>query len=335
MLASQSQKRTCDKMVVARSGRRNLREGRCTSSPYWTSGPGMGVTVEGMKDQSALDARNPALAQTMRELTDTEEVGRRTVLKILEVCSGCGSVSAAAAKEARDNFGVFVDVFSVDGKPSTNATRVTDTLTYDWARDEQLRRFREERAEGVRYLYYAHASPPCGPYSSMANRYMGPLSQRDLRWGDSVVQRCLDLVHFFQPDFWTIESRGPPGLDSRPFMRALEPRRSTAPVEDLLCYGPSSATDPPVADLLCYGPFSATDLLLRTLLCYGPSSTTDPPVADLLCYGPLLCYRSPAADPVLLRTSRFLLLLLRGPSNASNPVYDCSGSDLKGSVDPE
>ena len=77
------------------------------------------------------------------------------------------------------------------------------------------------------YLYYAHASPPCGPYSTMACRYRGPLSQRDLRWGDSVAQRCLELIGYFNPHFWTLESRGPPGLDTRLFMRSLEPLRRT------------------------------------------------------------------------------------------------------------
>ncbi len=100
----------------------------------------------------------------MRELAPAG-VGR-TVLRILELCAGCKSVSTAAAKEARETFGIErVEVFSLDGKPGTNCTRCVDILTYDWTRDEELRSFREEREEGVRYLYYAHASPPpCGPY---------------------------------------------------------------------------------------------------------------------------------------------------------------------------
>ena len=55
-----------------------------------------------MKEQSDLDAWRPALSQSMRELAG----GGRTVLKILELCAGCKSVSAAAAKEARETFGV-------------------------------------------------------------------------------------------------------------------------------------------------------------------------------------------------------------------------------------
>ena len=101
-----------------------------------------------MKEQSDLDAWRPALSQSMRELADAG--GSRTVLKILELCAGCKSVSTAAAKEARETFGIErVEVFSLDGKPGTNCTRCVDILTYDWTRDEELRSFREEREEGV------------------------------------------------------------------------------------------------------------------------------------------------------------------------------------------
>ena len=181
-----------------------------------------------MKTQEELDSWAPAIAHvSLRRLSDTGSA-RKSVLRVMEICSGCCSVSAAAGKEAMEHFGVDeVEVFSVDGKPSTNATRVVDILTYDWENDELLNKFRHEQEDGVRYVFYAHASPPCGPYSSMSCPTQGPLSQRDLRWGDSVVQRCLELMHWFQPDYWTVESRGPPGLDTRPFMRAMEDLRST------------------------------------------------------------------------------------------------------------
>ena len=103
------------------------------------------------------------------------------MLKILEVCSGCHSVSAAAKQEAIENFGFArVEVFSVDGKPGTGAKRVVDVLTYEWERGEELRTFAEEE-EGTTCVRYAHASPPCGPFSSMASRYLGGLERRDLR----------------------------------------------------------------------------------------------------------------------------------------------------------
>ena len=179
--------------------------------------------MEGMKRREELDSWTPALPPLR-----LPSGSGRVVLKILEICAGCGSVSTATAEAARE-LGVEVQVFSIDGKPGTHATRMVDILTYDWASDEDLLRFMlpPAESEGATCIYYAHASPPCGPYSSMAARYRGGLHTRDLLWGDSVVQRCLDLMAFFQPHYWTLESRGPPGLDSRPFMRSLEPQRST------------------------------------------------------------------------------------------------------------
>ena len=179
-----------------------------------------------MKSREELDQWRPALPREMGR--GSQRPSQRVVLKILEVCAGSMSVSIATAMEALENFEVQeVMVFSVDGKPSAHATRTVDVLTYDWENDEQLRRFRHDREEGVAYIYYAHASPPCGPYSSMACRHRGSIHQRDLRWGDSVAQRCIDLMTFFHPDYWTLESRGPPGLDSRSFMQSLEPQRTT------------------------------------------------------------------------------------------------------------
>ncbi len=202
---------------------KKARNGRGKSSPYWKTGPGRGATVEGMKSQEELNAWTPPFAQRkQRKLSGSAP---KTVLKMLEICSGCCSVSAAARKEA-ENFGIEVEVFSVDGKPGTNASRIVDILTWDWENDQLLQKFREQE-EGMQDIWYAHASPPCGPYSSMSCHSEGPLAQRDLRWGDSVAQRCMELMHWFEPDFWTLESRGPPGLDTRSFMRDMESLRST------------------------------------------------------------------------------------------------------------
>ena len=166
--------------VATPESSRNKRCGRGKSSPYWRSGPGSGVTVEGMKSQTELDSWASALPHTSLRRPSAD--AGKTILRVLEICSGSGSVSTAAAREAREHFGIAdVEVFSVDGKPGTDASRTVDILTYDWASDELLRSFRHEREEGVRYVYYAHASPPCGPYSAMSYHSAGPLSQRDLR----------------------------------------------------------------------------------------------------------------------------------------------------------
>ena len=208
--------------------RRNERTSRCATSPYWKTGPDAGDIVDGMRPHEELSSWVPAVAHlSLRGLTQTGSA-RKTVLRVLEICSSYCSASNAAGKEARENFGVDeVEVFSIDGKPNTNASRIVDVLTYDWENDELLNKFRREQEDGAQYVFYAHASPPCGMYSSMSCPTKGPLSQRDLAWGDSVAQRCMELMNYFQPDYWTMESRGPPGLDTRPFMRAMERRRST------------------------------------------------------------------------------------------------------------
>ena len=199
------------------------RTARGVSSPYWCSGPGDGVDVCGMRNRETLDAWTPALPLGC----SVPATGLPLKLCILEICSGCHSVSTAAAAEGRAMFGeaTEVEIFSIDGKPGSGASRTVDVLSYDWAADEELKKFREE-TQGRMTIFYAHASPPCGPYSSMGAKCR-PLCERDLRWGDSVVQRCLELMAFFRPHFWTLESRGPPGLDSRVFMQSLEPTRST------------------------------------------------------------------------------------------------------------
>lgn len=201
------------------SARSDHRDTRGRTSPYWVSGPGEGVVVPGMKSREELDLWLPSLPPFTPLQVPRHS---RPTLKILEICAGSHSVSRATSEVARE-MGFHVEVFSIDGKPRTHATRRVDILTYDWANDTELLEFM--KGEGV--VRYAHASPPCGPYSSLSSRYRGSLHTRDLLWGDSVAQRCLELMSFFNPHYWTIESRGPPGLDSRPFMHPLEQYRAT------------------------------------------------------------------------------------------------------------
>ena len=84
--------------------------------------------VEGMRDRAALDAWEPALPEFALP-AHTHPV----TVRILEICSGCHSVSRAATLEILSLFGpeTQIDVFSVDGKPGTGATREVDILAYD------------------------------------------------------------------------------------------------------------------------------------------------------------------------------------------------------------
>ena len=137
-------------MLVPRSAQNPASRGPC--AVYWRTGPGDGAHVEGMRERAALDAWEPALPAFA--LPHTPPV----TVRILEICAGCHSVSRATALEVRSLFGpeTQIDVFSVDGKPKTGATRETDILTYDWENDLELARF---RAEGEGVVFYAHASP--------------------------------------------------------------------------------------------------------------------------------------------------------------------------------
>ena len=174
--------------------RKENRKSRCATSPYWKTGPDEGDVVDGMRPHEEINSWVPAVAHLgVRKLAQTS--ARKTVLKVLEICSGCCSVSTAAGKEARENFGVDeVDVFSIDCKPNTNASRIVDVLTYDWENDELLNTFRREQEEGTQYVYYAHASPPCGMYSSMSCPTNVAARSRVGRLGGAAVHGAHELL---------------------------------------------------------------------------------------------------------------------------------------------
>ena len=122
------------------------------------------------------------------------------MLKILELCAGCKSENAAAAKEARETFGIErVEVFSLGGKPATDCTRCADILTYDWTCDEELRSFREEREEGVRYIYYAHASPPLRTVQFDGQSLPGPAVAAGLTMGGLGGAALSGAYRLFRP----------------------------------------------------------------------------------------------------------------------------------------
>ena len=86
-----------------------------------------------MRDRETLDAWTPPLPLGFSLPATTLPLK----LRILEICSGCHSVSTAADAEVRAIFGeaIEVEVFSVDGTPGTGASRVVDVLSHDWAAD--------------------------------------------------------------------------------------------------------------------------------------------------------------------------------------------------------
>ena len=60
------------------------------------------------------------------------------------------------------------------------------------------------------------ATPPCTSYSTANN-----LRPRDFTWADQLVQRVLEIIHYFQPRKWWIENPRHGFLKTREFMQNL------------------------------------------------------------------------------------------------------------------
>jgi len=59
-------------------------------------------------------------------------------------------------------------------------------------------------------------SPPCTEFSQAMTR-----RSRELDYADSLVQKALEIVYYFQPAFWFLENPQTGLLKGRPFMRGL------------------------------------------------------------------------------------------------------------------
>ena len=62
-------------------------------------------------------------------------------------------------------------------------------------------------------------SPPCTHYSIARTKAKTP---RDLEGSDAIVQRCLDIIHFWRPRFWVIENPQTGLLKTREVVQKLE-----------------------------------------------------------------------------------------------------------------
>ncbi|KIZ02691.1 hypothetical protein MNEG_5278 [Monoraphidium neglectum] len=132
-----------------------------------------------------------------------------SVLKVLELFSGTGSISHWAASQNATQSAVRYEVTSLDirGVGRFNPTHMTDILQFDYRAAWQPGAFD-----------WVHASPPCTMYSR-ARTTGGP---RDLEGADRLVQRGLDIIDYLQPRLWTLEN--PQGLlMHRPLMQPLQP----------------------------------------------------------------------------------------------------------------
>ena len=61
-------------------------------------------------------------------------------------------------------------------------------------------------------------SPPCTHYSRARTKAKTP---RDLIGSDAIVQRCLDIIHFWRPKYWVLENPQTGLLKTREVVQGL------------------------------------------------------------------------------------------------------------------
>ena len=120
-------------------------------------------------------------------------------MRLLELFSGTGSVRKAVGHQ-------FDEVISIDILPKFNPTETADILLWDY----------KKYPPG--YFDAVWASPPCTEYSKL--KYMSS-APRNLALADSIVQRTLEIIEYFNPTKWFIENPQTGLLKDREFMLGL------------------------------------------------------------------------------------------------------------------
>ena len=119
--------------------------------------------------------------------------------RLLELFSGTGSVRKAVGNR-------FEEVISIDILQKFNPTECCDILTWDYTKFPPG------------YFDCIWASPPCTEYSTVKRN--GKMNQ-DLDFADSIVQRTLAILAYFNPTKWFIENPQTGMLKDRDFMLGI------------------------------------------------------------------------------------------------------------------
>jgi site-specific DNA-cytosine methylase len=117
-------------------------------------------------------------------------------MRILELFSGTGSIGNYFATQGWE-------VVSLDSDPKTEATIKEDILAWDHTV------FPPGHFDAI------WASPCCTHYSCARRSAKTP---RNLELADSLVQRSLEIINYFNPKAWFIENPQTGLLKDRPFM---------------------------------------------------------------------------------------------------------------------
>ena len=95
---------------------------------------------------------------------------------------------------------------SLDNDPKSGADVVCDLLTWDYTS------FALEPPDVI------WCSPPCTHYSRARSKAKTP---RDLEGADAIVQKCLDIIRYWNPKVWWIENPQTGLLKSRGVVQGL------------------------------------------------------------------------------------------------------------------
>jgi site-specific DNA-cytosine methylase len=120
-------------------------------------------------------------------------------MRLLELFSGTGSVRKAVGNQ-------FEEVISLDILPKFNPTQCCNILEWNYAQYPRD------------YFYAIWASPPCTEYSRLKNNTH---MNTNLDVADTIVQRTLEIINYFQPTKWFLENPQTGLLKTRLFMQGL------------------------------------------------------------------------------------------------------------------
>ena len=114
--------------------------------------------------------------------------------RMLDLFSGTGSVGKVFEEQG-------YRVISLDREPVWKADLPIDIMEWDY------------RALPPGHFQVIAASPPCTEFSSAKTT-----APRDLAGADRLVQRTLEIIHYFKPQKWWIENPRTGLLATRPYM---------------------------------------------------------------------------------------------------------------------